>query len=897
MQNNQTQLLNIEDNKKNRDFNYDFSFWSHSEYNTNEEGLYIAQNEKYADQRKVYDLVGSQMLDNAWQGYHCCLLAYGQTGAGKSYSMVGYNPNRGIVPIICEEIFKRIEKSQYNNEEYEVSVSMLEIYNEKVQDLLIPINKRVSGGLRIRENNTIGFYVENLTKYPVKSYEQIEQKMEEGSKHRTIASTQMNASSSRAHTIITVEFRKRQEIDGRKTEKFSMINLVDLAGSEKVGKTGAQGDRLKEAGQINKSLHILGLVISTLAEIESGNNKIKVPYRDSCLTKILCNALGGNSKTLMICAISPSFDNYQETLSTLRYADQAKKIKNKAVVNESAVDKLIRQLKQENMILKTTIQELRNKMNNNPNSSYKEVEDLEDQLKAMDDLMNDMQKTHQERLFQYEQDDNKEQKENIDLQNTVHLTNLNEDPILNNKIIYSLDKEYTYVGRKNAIPLPDIVLGSMGIKEKHAIFQKINNEIYLKPYNGNCQDYIHVNGNKVGEKIRLFNNDRIIFGTNSTFLIIIPGEQDRNNGKIIPKDIDWEFAQDEISKNIELNNNQEQQQYEKDIKEQLSNKFKDIETKLNSEKQENQDKIDFQKQLYEIKINQLSDKLREESQKQKLEKEKHEAEQQMKEIISKLEAERIQKQLEREKEKKKLQDEEQLRVYKLKQKEIIQQRLRKALPKIQEVGFIAKELKREIQFSTKIIYNYTEPGEIELQEQRLKKNIQILVKNIEEGTEYVWDLEKFSNRYYIIKGLLDRYFESNKIVKLQKNEDPFWDPPESLMIGQSFLKLMGLSYALDSRSNLNLIGDNGQCGNLSVGLIPCSIDGSINYENDNYNDDLQIEDPNDLLNKRMDFKVIITEAQITENLYQNIYVEYYLMNSKGIINKFKTKIIEERYIY
>ena len=141
-----------------------------------------------------------------------------------------------------------------------------------------------------------------------------------------------------------------------------MINLVDLAGSEKVGKTGASGDRLKEAGQINKSLHVLGLVISTLADIESGNSKAKVPYRDSCLTKILCNALGGNSKTLMICAISPSFDNYQETLSTLRYADQAKKIKNKATVNESAVDKLIRELKQENLILKNTIAELRNKM-------------------------------------------------------------------------------------------------------------------------------------------------------------------------------------------------------------------------------------------------------------------------------------------------------------------------------------------------------------------------------------------------------------------------------------------------------------------------------------------------------------------------------------------------------
>lgn len=130
-------------------------------------------------------------------------------------------------------------------------------------------------------------------------------------------------------------------------EKFSVINLVDLAGSEKVGKTGATGDRLKEAGQINKSLTMLGMVISSLADLESGKKGVKVPYRDSALTKILANALGGNSKTLMICAISPSHDNYEETLSTLRYADQAKKIKCKAVINESETDKIIRNLKDE----------------------------------------------------------------------------------------------------------------------------------------------------------------------------------------------------------------------------------------------------------------------------------------------------------------------------------------------------------------------------------------------------------------------------------------------------------------------------------------------------------------------------------------------------------------------
>lgn len=171
--------------------------------------------------------------------------------------------------------------------------------------------------------------------------------MEKGTKNRTIAATQMNATSSRAHTIITIELRQKIMSGGVKVERVSLMNLIDLAGSERQSKTHATGDRLKEAVGINLSLTTLGQVISILAENADGAHKF-VPYRNSSLTRILQNALGGNSQTVMICAISPANDNYEETLSTLRYADQAKKIKNKPVVNESETDKLIRELKAEN---------------------------------------------------------------------------------------------------------------------------------------------------------------------------------------------------------------------------------------------------------------------------------------------------------------------------------------------------------------------------------------------------------------------------------------------------------------------------------------------------------------------------------------------------------------------
>jgi len=377
-------------------FTFDYSFWSFDSFNIEDDGYFRALDDKYADQRNVYEKVGKEILDNAWEGYHCCLFAYGQTGSGKSYSMVGYGANQGIVPISCDEIFKRIKENQDPNRSYEVSVSMIEIYNEKIQDLFCPAAKRPTGGLKLRENKTLGFYVENKKNYPVTSYEEISKRMEEGNQNRTIGSTLMNATSSRAHTIITIEFVQITFTNGKKSEKRSNINLVDLAGSERASSTGATGDRLKEGCNINKSLLTLGNVINVLADKALGKGKnILPPFRESSLTKILINALGGNSKTVMICALSPAAVNYEETVSTLRYADRAKKIQCKAVINESEIDKMVRMLKDENFDLKKMIEDLNRKLIGgiplNDDDKMKFF-DLKDQYDANQKVMSEMGK-------------------------------------------------------------------------------------------------------------------------------------------------------------------------------------------------------------------------------------------------------------------------------------------------------------------------------------------------------------------------------------------------------------------------------------------------------------------------------------------------------------------------
>ena len=235
--------------------------------------------------------------------------------------------------------------------QYAVSISMIEIYNEKVQDLFTKPEKRPKEGLNVREHPEKGVYVEGAVFVPVQSYAAISNQIDIGTENRTIGSTNMNATSSRAHTVTQLVFKQKFfDANGKpERELVSNINLIDLAGSERASGTGATGDRLKEGANINKSLTMLGQVISALAKQAEGGKKSKevVPYRNSKLTYILKPFLGGNAKTSMVAALSPASINYDETLSTLRYAWQVKAIKNKAVINESPQEKLIRELKEE----------------------------------------------------------------------------------------------------------------------------------------------------------------------------------------------------------------------------------------------------------------------------------------------------------------------------------------------------------------------------------------------------------------------------------------------------------------------------------------------------------------------------------------------------------------------
>uniref|UniRef100_A0A803T3F3 Kinesin family member 13A n=1 Tax=Anolis carolinensis TaxID=28377 RepID=A0A803T3F3_ANOCA len=480
---------------------------------------------KYAGQQVVFKCLGEGILEKAFQGYNACIFAYGQTGSGKSFSMMGNAEQLGLIPRLCCALFQRITSEENDSHTFKVEVSYMEIYNEKVRDLLDPKGSRQS--LKVREHKVLGPYVDGLSQLAVTSFEDIESLMSEGNKSRTVAATNMNEESSRSHAVFNIIITQTlyDLQSGNSGEKVSKVSLVDLAGSERVSKTGAAGERLKEGSNINKSLSTLGLVISSLADQAAGKGKNKfVPYRDSVLTWLLKDNLGGNSQTAMIATISPAADNYEETLSTLRYADRAKRIVNHAIVNEDPNARVIRELREEVEKLKEQLSQ----------AEAMKAPELKEKLEESEKLIKELTVTWEEKLRKTEEIAQERQKQlesmGISLESSgikvgedkCYLVNLNADPALNELLVYYL-KDHTRVGADTS---QDIQLFGIGIQPEHCeIDIAPDGEVTLSPKENarSC-----VNGTLVYSITQLWHGDRILWGNNHFFRINLPKRKRRD---------------------------------------------------------------------------------------------------------------------------------------------------------------------------------------------------------------------------------------------------------------------------------------------------------------------------------------------------------------------------------
>ncbi|XP_062902185.1 kinesin-like protein KIF1A isoform X24 [Mobula hypostoma] len=864
MSGNTTTIVNPKQPKEApKSFNFDYSYWSHT----------TPADINYASQQQVYRDIGEEMLQHAFEGYNVCIFAYGQTGAGKSYTMMGKQEKeqQGIIPQLCEDLFARINDSANANLSYSVEVSYMEIYCERVRDLL---NPKTKGNLRVREHPILGPYVEDLSKLAVTSYNDISDLMDSGNKARTVAATNMNETSSRSHAVFNIIFTQKthdSSVDST-SEKVSKISLVDLAGSERADSTGAKGTRLKEGANINKSLTTLGKVISALAEVDSGSNKNKkkkktdfIPYRDSVLTWLLRENLGGNSRTAMVAALSPADINYDETLSTLRYADRAKQIRCNAVINEDPNNKLIRELKDEVSRLRDllctqglgdiidlsgmvagvspspslsalssragSVSSLHDRLMIAPGS-----EEAIERLKETEKIIAELNETWEEKLRRTEAIRMEREALLAEMgvamredggtlgvfspKKTPHLVNLNEDPLMSECLLYYIKDGITRVGREDAERRQDIVLSGHFIKEEHCIFRsdvKSSGEVIviLEPCEG-ADTYL--NGKQVTEPTVLRSGNRIIMGKSHVFRFNHP-EQARQERDKTPcaetpvEPVDWAFAQRELLEKQGI-----------DMKQEMEQRLQELETQYRREKEEADLLLEQQRLDYESRLEALQ-----------------------KQMDSCFYQDNAQEDEEPEEEVQWTEREFELALWAFRKWKCYQfTSLRDLLWGnaifLKEANAISVELKKKVQFQfvllTDTLYSplppdLMPPDAVKDREKRPfpRTIVAVEVQDQKNGATHYWTLEKLRQRLDLMREMYDRAAEVPSSVvddcdNVMTGGDPFYDRfPWFRLVGRAFVYLSNLLYPVPLVHRVAIVSEKGEVkGFLRVAVQAISAD-------------------------------------------------------------------------
>ncbi|XP_030363665.1 kinesin-like protein KIF1B isoform X8 [Strigops habroptila] len=849
MQGNSTSIINPKNPKEApKSFSFDYSYWSHTS----------PEDPCFASQSRVYNDIGKEMLLHAFEGYNVCIFAYGQTGAGKSYTMMGKQEESqaGIIPQLCEELFEKINDNSNEEMSYSVEVSYMEIYCERVRDLLNPKNK---GNLRVREHPLLGPYVEDLSKLAVTSYTDIADLMDAGNKARTVAATNMNETSSRSHAVFTIVFtqKKHDTETNLSTEKVSKISLVDLAGSERADSTGAKGTRLKEGANINKSLTTLGKVISALAEVDNCTSKSKkkkktdfIPYRDSVLTWLLRENLGGNSRTAMVAALSPADINYDETLSTLRYADRAKQIKCNAVINEDPNAKLVRELKEEVTRLKdllraqglgdiidtsmgsltaspsscslssqvgiTSVSSIQERIMSTPGG-----EEAIERLKESEKIIAELNETWEEKLRKTEAIRMEREALLAEMgvairedggtlgvfspKKTPHLVNLNEDPLMSECLLYYIKDGITRVGQADAERRQDIVLSGAHIKEEHCVFRSERNNngeviVTLEP----CErSETYVNGKRVVQPVQLRSGNRIIMGKNHVFRFNHPeqarAEREKTPSAETPSEpVDWTFAQRELLEKQGI-----------DMKQEMEKRLQEMEILYKKEKEEADLLLEQQRLDYESKLQALQKQVETRS----LAAETTEEEEEEEEVPwTRHEYELAQWAF---------------RKWKFHQFTSLRDQLWGNAVYLKEANAISVELKKKVQFQfvllTDTLYSPLPPELLPTELEKIRDNrpfprtvVAVEVQDLKNGATHYWSLEKLKQRLDLMREMYDRAGEMASNTQEESEStltgsDPFYDRFHWFkLVGRAFVYLSNLLYPVPLIHRVAVVSEKGE---------------------------------------------------------------------------------------
>ncbi|XP_035996965.1 kinesin-like protein KIF14 [Fundulus heteroclitus] len=786
----ETQVLHPE-SKQSYSFTYDFSFCSVD-----------GSEPAFASQKTVYETLARPLLQRAFEGFNTCLFAYGQTGSGKSYTMMGFEEEAGVIPRFCQELFLKLASMEDEEMKCRVEMSYFEVYNERIHDLLVtreePNQRKMP--LRVREHPVHGPYVAELSANMVSSYGDIQGWLELGNKQRATAATGMNDKSSRSHSVFTLvmtqtktEFVEGEEHDHSIT---SRINLVDLAGSERSSTAQTSGERLREGASINKSLLTLGKVISALSEQVLTRKKVFIPYRESVLTWLLKESLGGNSKTTMIATVSPAGTNVEESLSTLRYAQQARTIINVAKVNEDTSAKLIRELKAEVEKLRAAQMSSQGVEPERVTLFQQEINTLKNKLCQQEREMVEANRAWREKLEQAEKRKREETKElqkagvTFKVDNRLpNLVNLNEDPQLSEMLLYMIKEGRTTVGKLKPDSSHDIQLTGTLIADQHCVISNIHNTVSILPLDS---AKTFVNGNLISESTVLHHGDRVILGGDHYFRFNHPAEV--QSGKRVScwtgagdGQKDFEFAKNELLA-------AQRAKLEAEIEEAHLKAKEEMMQGIQMAKEVAQKELSDQKALYENRIQALERELNKENErKRRQEMDQQRVVSQMAELkVAKLE---LEKEVDSQKRRFRLHMEaqamEEQRVCQAKIVEALEAEKRKIGQELEEMQkkmalrekhttrdasqqWDAMKLSLMIEEANKISVKLKKHTHFSRHESSETENVQhgglqVRVQNTKLGIATFWSLDKFQNNMAAMR-------ELEQGDSASKDDDVFYDP-------------------------------------------------------------------------------------------------------------------------
>eukprot|EP00668_Euglena_longa_P003094 GGOE01003614.1.p1 GENE.GGOE01003614.1~~GGOE01003614.1.p1 ORF type:complete len:915 (-),score=298.71 GGOE01003614.1:391-3111(-) len=749
-----------------RKFNYDFSFQT---FSPTERGI-----GDWADQNTVFETIGRPVMDSALEGKNVCLFAYGQTGAGKSYSMLGKQDEPGIIPRTCGAIFKVIDNNTDPHLSYKVDIQVVEIYCEMINDLLSDRKKWPQHGHKPRLTGTDGYVVDTVRK-PCFNYGDIEAAFHFADQNRSVGSHALNPESSRAHTIYTINYQRQKKADSGKVVETitARLNLVDLAGSERTDLAGTSGDMLKEGNAINLSLSALGNCIKALSEQQRPN------FRNSKLT-LLLQASMTNGKVVMIAALSPASICYDESMSTLRFADRIKQVKIKASKNVTTdpVAEIKKAMEEERLRLQTEIDTLRSQVTGE-GGNEQAMEQLQDALQEQQEAVQKMKEEYERKLREI-QESAEERAERLAEINTMqgralcgvarnveevkgpHLRNLHEDPRLAETLLYPLKEGVTVIGKADKEHPPDLEFNGMGMSKNHAtvVFDAGKVTIQSSP-----MSRTFINGKALAGTLELKHNMRVWLGNNYAFRFCFPGKE--SEGEQFDPPPDYTFAEEEIAENAS-------------------------------------DGLDLGASQRTVSSQ-------------------------------------------------------------------IGQKLSDALKKVEQANIISADLGQSVEFEAKIFKNRS-TGE---------NDIAVRVRSV--NGELFWPWEKFNARLVMMSNEWAAWqqceMSGERFVMPEGSLNPFVDK-EYQLIGECDVWLRSLANMIEHQADPTILALAGRVeGRLHVSIVPCDTNGKEGPWDDNEECDPFVDDPNDLLDEEIRFRVKVHDAVFDPGdraycRYKNTFVRY-----------------------